>query len=57
MRFNMGTEKINRLKIVLVEQGKNGKWLAKQLGRMKRPFHVGVLMRPNPYWKLVKKGE
>ena len=23
----MGTEKINRLKIVLVEQGKTGKWL------------------------------
>ncbi len=33
MRFNMGTEKINRLKIVLVEQGKNGKWLAEQLGK------------------------
>ena len=28
---NMGTEKINRLKIVLVEQGKTGKWLAGQL--------------------------
>ena len=28
----MGTEKINRLKIVLVEQGKTGKWLAEQLG-------------------------
>ena len=27
----MGTEKINRLKIVLVEQGKTGKWLAEQL--------------------------
>lgn len=27
----MGTEKINRLKIVLVEQGKTGKWLAGQL--------------------------
>ena len=26
----MGTEKINRLKIVLVEQGKTGKWLAFQ---------------------------
>ena len=30
---NMGTEKINRLKIVLVEQGKTGKWLAGQLGK------------------------
>ena len=29
----MGTGKINRLKIVLVEQGKTGKWLAEQLGK------------------------
>ena len=29
----MGTEKINRLKIVLVEQGKTGKWLAGQFGK------------------------
>ena len=29
----METEKINRLKIVLVEQGKTGKWLAEQLGK------------------------
>ena len=29
----MGTEKIIRLKIVLVEQGKTGKWLAGQLGK------------------------
>lgn len=29
----MGTEKINRIKIVLVEQGKTGKWLAEQLGK------------------------
>ena len=29
----MGIEKINRLKIVLVEQGKTGKWLAEQLGK------------------------
>ena len=29
----MGTEKINRLKIILVEQGKTGKWLAEQLGK------------------------
>lgn len=29
--FNMGTEKINRIKVVLVEQGKTGKWLAGQL--------------------------
>lgn len=29
----MGIDKINRTKIVLVEQGKTGKWLAEQLGR------------------------
>jgi len=29
----MGTEKINRLKIVLIEQGKTKKWLAGQLGK------------------------
>ena len=29
----MGTEKTNRLKIALVEQGKTGKWLAGQLGK------------------------
>ena len=33
MYSNMGTEKINRLKIVLVEQGRTGKWLAEQLGK------------------------
>jgi transcriptional regulator with XRE-family HTH domain len=33
IRQNMETEKINRLKIVLVEQGKTGKWLAGQLGK------------------------
>ena len=26
-------ENINRLKVVLVEQGKTGKWLANQLGK------------------------
>lgn len=29
----MITEKINRIKVVLVEQGKTGKWLAEQLGK------------------------
>lgn len=29
----MRTEKINRIKVVLVEQGKTGKWLAEKLGR------------------------
>ena len=29
----MGIERINRLKIILIEQGKTGKWLAGQLGK------------------------
>lgn len=29
----MRTEKINRIKVVLVEQRKTGKWLAEQLGK------------------------
>lgn len=29
----MGAEKINRIKVVLVEQSKTGKWLAEQLGK------------------------
>ena len=29
----MGTEKINRIKVGLVEQGRTGKWLAGQLGK------------------------
>lgn len=29
----MEPEKINRIKVVLVEQGKTGKWLAGQLGK------------------------
>lgn len=29
----MRNEKINRIKVVLVEQGKTGKWLAEQLGK------------------------
>ena len=28
----MGTTNLNRLKVVLVEQNKTGKWLAEQLG-------------------------
>lgn len=31
--FDMGIEKINRIKVVLVEQGRTGKWLAEQLGK------------------------
>ena len=29
----MNTAKLNRLKVVLVEQNKTGKWLAEQLGK------------------------
>lgn len=29
----MSTTNLNRLKVVLVEQNKTGKWLAKQLGK------------------------
>ena len=29
----MSTTKLNRLKVVLVEQNKTGKWLAEQLGK------------------------
>ena len=29
----MGTENINRIKVVLAEQGKTGKWLAEKLGK------------------------
>lgn len=29
----MESQKINRLKVVLVENGKTGKWLAKQVGK------------------------
>ena len=29
----METQKINRIKVVLVEQGKTGKWLAEQVGK------------------------
>lgn len=33
MRVNLRQMKINRLKVVLAEKSKTGKWLAKQLGR------------------------
>ena len=31
----MESQKINRLKVVLVENGKTGKWLAEQVGKNK----------------------
>lgn len=33
MRINLQNMKINRLKVVLAEKSKTGKWLASQLGR------------------------
>lgn len=33
---------INRLKVVLVEQNRTGKWLAETLEKMKQLFRVGV---------------
>ena len=32
-RFKLSMEKINRIKAVLAEEGKTGKWLAQQVGR------------------------
>lgn len=32
----MESQKINRIKIALVENGKTGKWLAGQVGKMKQ---------------------
>ena len=32
--IDIQTERINRLKVVLVEQNRTGKWLAEQLGMM-----------------------
>lgn len=37
----MGAEKINRLKIVWVEQGKTGKWLAGQLRKNETTVSCG----------------
>lgn len=48
----MGTEKTNKLKIVLVKQGKTGKWLARQLEKKtRRPFHSDVPMQASLLWK------
>lgn len=47
----MESERINRIKVVLVEQNKTGKWLAEQLQKMKQPFPVGALILHNHHWK------
>lgn len=31
--ININTDRINRIKVVLVEQNRTGKWLAEQLGK------------------------
>lgn len=31
--INIDTDRINRIKVVLVEQNRTGKWLAEQLGK------------------------
>lgn len=48
-------ERINRLKVVLVEQNRTGKWLAEQLGKNEEQFPAGVLMRLNHHLKCLLK--
>ena len=43
----MEPQKINRIKVVLVEQGKTGKWLAEQVGKMKLQSLDGVPIECN----------
>ena len=51
----MGTEKINRLKIVLVEQGKTGKWLAGQLGKNEATISRGCSNTSQPSLEMLMK--
>lgn len=44
----MESHKINRLKVVLVENGKTGKWLAKQVGKNEATVHDGVPTKCSP---------
>ena len=53
----MGTEKINRLKIVLVEQGKTGKWLAGQLGKNEATVSRWCSNVSQPSLEMLKKIE
>ena len=48
--MDMKQNQINRLKIVLVEQGRTGKWLSEKLGK-DPPYPNGVLIRYNPHWR------
>ena len=44
---------INRIKVVLVEQGKTGKWLAEQLGKStywRQMLYFQLLSNPSFLW-------
>ena len=42
---------LNRLKVVLVEQKKTGKWLAEQLGKDPQQFLSGAQTKCSPLWR------
>lgn len=42
---------INRIKVVLVEQKKTGKWLAEQLGKDPSTVSNGVQTKCNRLWR------
>lgn len=46
-------EDINRLKLVLVEKKKTGKWLAEQLGKNPSTVSNGALILHNLIWQLL----
>ena len=33
---------LNRIKVVLVEKGKTGKWIAGELGKSNNNIHIGI---------------
>lgn len=46
---------INRLKVVLAEKNRTGKWLAQQLGKMKQLFLDGALTRRNHHLRWLSR--
>lgn len=38
---------LNRLKVVLAEQKKTGKWLAERLGKIPQPYRNGAQIKCN----------
>lgn len=48
--FDMGTEKINRIKVVLAEQGNTEKWLAEQL-RKNETTVSRWCSNTSPHWR------